>query len=177
MKPPPPKIPDAFLRALPQGISLVEHHGQGFLAVGSVRCPAGHELIDEDVRIHGQPSIRFAIDTGASRGRIYVDPFWGGHDKLYDFIPVATRTQPVLRASCPECGTSLIARRPCGVPGCTCEEAILLTLPDGRNRIWVCARLGCAGHHFEVADLPSVISTVLDDINYYTQDDDIFHGI
>jgi len=177
MKLPQRKIPESFLHALPQGIALVQRHGQDFLAVESVRCPQGHELIAEDVCIHGQPSIRFAIDTGASRGHIHVDPFWGGHDKLYDFIPVATRSQPVLRASCPECGTSLIARRPCNVAGCTCDEAILLTLPDGRNRIWVCARLGCAGHHFEVADLPSVVSAVLDDINYYTQDDDIFHGI
>ena len=176
MTQPPPSIPDAFLRALPQGIVAVERRGRQFLAVGSARCPAGHELIDEDVRIHGRPSIRFAIDTGASRGCIHVDPFWGGHDKLYDFIPVATRTQPVLRASCPACGVSLTAHRPCGVPDCSCEEAIMLTLPDGANRIWVCARLGCAGHHFEVAGLPNVTSTQLDGINYYTRGDDVPHG-
>lgn len=52
----------------------------------------------------------------------------------------------------------------------------MLTLPDGGNRIWICARLGCVGHHVEVAGLPEVSSAQLDGINFYTRGDDVPHG-
>lgn len=177
MKLPQPKVPEAFLHALPDGITFIQRQGQEFLVIERVCCPAGHNLIDDAVRIHGQPSIRIEVDTGASRGRVYVDAFWGGHDKLYDFIPVITPAVPAVTAFCPHCGVPLITERACPMPGCGCTTSILFTLPDQRNRIQVCARLGCSGHHIELADLPGGIAALVDDINFFTHNDDLFQGI
>jgi hypothetical protein len=112
---------------------------------------------------------------------MFVDAFWGGHEKLYGFIP-----EPgIVAAACPSCGCSLIAKRECP-EGC-CDQCIVLSLPGG-NKIFVCARLGCPGHHLHIAEMPESVIAQVDDINFSKQDvrdanyfsapsDDIFRGI
>lgn len=177
MKLPQSKVPEAFLHALPEGIKFIHRRGQEFLVVETVCCPAGHSLVEEDVRIHGEPSIQIEVDTGASRGRVYIDAFWGGHDKFYDFIPVLAPNAATIQAFCPVCGVSLLAELACSQPGCDSTKAILFTLPDGKNKIWVCARLGCSGHHLEIPNLPGDIAELVDDINFFCHNDDLFQGI
>jgi hypothetical protein len=137
--------------------------------------------MDDAVKIHGEPSIKMQIETGDVGGLMFVDAFWGGHEKLYGFIP-----EPgIVRAACPSCGRSLIVEQECP-EGC-CGECIVLALP-GDNRISVCARLGCPGHHLHIAEMPESIVAQLDDINlsheairdanyFSAPTDDIFRGI
>lgn len=175
-------IPTEFLEMLPEGFLFLKKHGRRFLVVEEVTCPEGCSLMDHAVRIHGEPSIKLQIETGDVGGRMFVDPYWGGHEKLYGFIP----KPGIVKAACPSCGGSLIVRRECP-EGC-CDESIVLALP-GDNRIFVCARLGCPGHHLHIADIPEAIIAQVDDINFSkqgiqdenyffnTQLDDVFRGI
>lgn len=174
--PPCPRVPDDLLRALPTGIACVRRQDREFLVAERVCCPAGHSLMDDAVRIHGVPSIKFAVDTGSGHGHIYVDAVWGGHDKLYDFMPTAPSAQPLV-ASCPHCGSSLNIPWRCARPGCGSASAILLALPGGRNRILVCARLGCAGHHLDAEGVEPGAVAAIDDIHYFGFVDDLFGGI
>jgi len=172
------KIPVEFLSSLPEGIKFVNKHGRGYLIVDEIYCPQGHDLVAESVRIHGEPSIRIEVDTGASRGLVFVDAFWGGHAKLYGFIPVISDGMPILRAFCPECGVDLVVERECNLEGCGSGSSIVLALPGGRNKIYVCAKLGCAGHHIEIVELPEDLAGQVDEINYFgAQPDDVFQGI
>jgi hypothetical protein len=174
-------IPTEFLEMLPEGFLFLQKQGKHFLVVEEVTCQAGCSLMDDAVKIHGEPSIKLQIETGDVAGRMFVDAFWGGHEKLYGFIP----KPGIISAACPSCGRSLMVRRECP-EGCG-DECIVLTLP-GDNKIFVCARLGCPWHHLHIADMPESIIAQVDDINlshegirdvtYFSPpDDDTFRGI
>ena len=172
------KIPVEFLSALPEGIKFVNKRGRGYLIVDEIYCPQGHDLVADSVRIHGEPSIRIQLDTGLSRGLAFVDAFWGGHAKLYNFIPILSDEMPILSACCPECGANMVVERKCSIEGCDSAHSIVLSLPGQRNKIYVCARLGCPGHHIEIVQLPEELTGQVDQINYFgAQSDDVFQGI
>lgn len=166
MKLVPRHIPDHFLNALPEGIQFVRRHQQDFLVAESLFCPRGHSLMAEVVRIHGEPSIRIRLEVGRNQGLAFIDAFWGGHTKLYAFIPDLAEPAPVVRAFCPVCGADMVVEAPCGHAGCACRRAIVFHLPGGANRIHVCARLGCAGHRMEIARLSRRVLDQVSAINY-----------
>ena len=172
------RVPPEFLREIPEGIKFVNKQGHDFLIVDKVLCPAGHDLMAANVRIHGEPSICLKVNTGESQGLVYVDAFWGGHDKLYDFIPVLSEERTLVEVSCPACGVDMLVEKKCRHEGCISNKAIVMTLPGGKNKIYACAKLGCPGHHIELVDVPEKVSDQVDGINYFgTSADEIFQGI
>ncbi len=166
MKLVPRHIPEHFLKTLPEGIKFVRRHHQDFLVAESLTCPRGHSLMADVVRIHGEPSIRIRLDVGHSGGLAFIDAFWGGHAKLYAFIPDVAGPAPVVGAFCPVCGADMVADAPCGHEGCACRRAIVFALPGGANRIYVCARLGCAGHRMEIVHVSRRVLKQVSAINY-----------
>ena len=84
-------IPKEFLSHIPRGIKYVMRNGKDFLVVEQVFCPNGHSLMVDHVRLHGEPSICLRLRIGKDEGMIYLDSFWGSHDKLYNFIPESER--------------------------------------------------------------------------------------
>ena len=132
----------------------------------------------EVVRIHGEPSISIRVQVGKSEGLIFIDAFWGGHAKLYNFIPDIVSAGSTVKAFCPVCGVSLIEEDPCAQMGCNCDRAIVFGLPGMANKICVCAKLGCPGHRLEISDLPHKLLDQVSKINYFgAQDNDIFMEI
>jgi hypothetical protein len=160
------EIPQHFIQALPRGLKFVRRDGKRFMVAENLRCPRGHSLMVRSVRIHGEPSIHLRVRVGRSAGDIFVDAFWGGHAKLYNFVPDLSGENPLTRAFCPTCGTGLVVENACHFRHCRSRHAILLALPGGKNRIYVCARLGCPGHRIELARLPHEVSAELSEVNY-----------
>ncbi len=161
------EIPVELLRKLPAGIKVVNRGGQEFLVIEDVRCPEGHSLSVDSVRIHGEPSIKLHVKVKDDEGSIFVDAFWGSHAKLFSFLPTDIDGQPVVQASCPVCGVSLMEKRACVLEECGGEDSILLRLPNGRDEIHVCARLGCPGHEIKLAELPAHVSREVSEINFF----------
>ncbi|MDD5676680.1 MAG: hypothetical protein PHW60_01650 [Kiritimatiellae bacterium] len=171
-------IPDHFLKALPEGVKFVRRHQSDFLVAEQINCPRGHSLMAEVVRIHGEPSIRIRVQVGKSEGLVFIDAFWGGHAKLYNFIPDIISAGSVIKALCPVCGVSLIVADHCAQMGCKCDQAIVFALPGKTNKIYVCARLGCPGHRMEISALSHKVLAQVSKINYFgAQDNDIFMEI
>ena len=178
MELPSKKIPQEFLSSMPDGIKLEQKQERIFLVVEKILCPEGHDIIEDKVQIHGEPSIRVKADTGKSCGHLYIDAFWGGHRKLFDFVPVFDSENMDLSVSCPICDTSLMVKRNCNYEGCDSQDSFILPFPGGQNKIYVCARLGCPGHHIEVQEVSGNIIEQVDEINYFqTYEDDLFQGI
>lgn len=161
------EIPVEFLRAIPEGLKLVNRHGREFLVVESVSSRRGTPLITESVRIHGEPSIRIGLRLGDQEGLIFVDAFWGSHAKLYGFLPETADRDHVVDAYVPDTGESLMIDRQCDIEGCSCMRGIELVLPGGKNVIHVCARLGCPGHRLMLSDMPEPITDSLSGINFF----------
>jgi hypothetical protein len=179
MKLSPRKIPDTFARAIPRGFRLVNRQGHDFLLVESVFCPKGHNLVVDSVRIHDEASIKLKIVVGGQSGLLFADAFWGSHAKLFGFLPSMPAKEPQFaEAHCPYCDASLAERYACAQKGCGSEKSILLVLPGGKNKIHVCARLGCPGHVLDIVDLPNQVVKAVSGINYFgAGGDDLFGGI
>lgn len=160
-------IPVEFLQAMPEGMKLVNRHGNEFLVVEAVYSRDRTPLVSESVRIHGEPSIRLAVTVGESKGLIFVDAFWGSHAKLWGFLPSQTDDDQIVSAAVPETGESLMIERTCDVEGCSCTRGIELVLPGGENTIQVCARLGCPGHRIVLADLAKPVEDSVSGINFF----------
>ncbi len=162
----PKPIPEHFLKALPDGIKFVRKHHQDFLVAESLACPRGHGLMSEDVRIHGEPSIRLRIEIGRGDGLIFIDAFWGGHAKLYSFVPDLAAAGPLVKAFCPVCGADMLVPAACAHPGCTADRAIVFHLPGGANKIYVCARLGCPGHRMDIVHVARRVLAQVGEIQF-----------
>ncbi|TVR03732.1 MAG: hypothetical protein EA403_06400 [Spirochaetaceae bacterium] len=161
------EIPVEFLQRLPDGIKIVKRHGKEFMVVEQVLGPGGENLMSDAVHIHGEPSIRLGVRINGQEGLIFVDAFWGGHAKLYSFVPDLAGAAAEVDAFVPETRASLMVNRACDVDGCDCTRSIVLTLPDGKSRVYVCARFGCPGHAIEIADLPPTVSQTISSINFF----------
>ena len=173
----PRDIPIEFLQVIPEGIKLVSRHGHPYLVVERAEDMAGNSIIDDVVRIHGEPSIKLKVKIGKSSGYLFVDSYWGSHAKLYSFIPDFTEGASV-EASSPIDGTSLMVPWECPIDGCGEKNGILLTLPGGQNRIIVCGKLGCPGHHIDITRLAEGVSESISNINYFGfGEDDPFTGL
>lgn len=160
-------IPQEFLNHLPKGIKYVMKNGKDFLVVEQVFCPEGHSLMVDHVHLHNEVSIKVIARIGNNEGKVFLDAFWGSHDKLYSFIPKKKELSKKNDILCPVCNCSLIVKReiPCEMCGET--KFIVLCLPGSYNRIELCAKLGCPEHHLIVHDVSERVSEIVSDINYF----------
>jgi len=174
-----PRIPDEFIRAIPRGFRLVKKQGHDFLLVESLFCPNGHNLIVDSVRIHDEASIKLKVVINDESGFVYVDAFWGSHAKLFSFIPKTSGKEPVFAEPyCPYCDALMIEHYACTQKGCGSEKSVLLMLPGGKNKIHVCAKLGCPGHVLDLKDMPRELVRSVSVINYFGAGvNDLFGGV
>ena len=175
----PNKIPPEFIQSIPKGFRLIKREGADYLLVESIFCPHGHNIIVDSVRIHDEASIKLKVVINGASGFIFVDSFWGSHEKLFSFVPPVAAGQEVYAdACCPYCEASLIEEYACSAEGCGSKRSFQLLLPGSKNKIHICARLGCPGHHLEVTDLPYQLINSIDQINFFGfGSDEHFGGI
>jgi len=173
------KIPDEFIRAIPRGFRLVNKKGHDYLLVESLFCPNGHNLIVDSVRIHGESSIKLQAVVNQQSGFLFVDAFWGSHSKLFSFIPrISEKGSVYVEIHCPYCNAEMMEQYSCAQKGCGSEKGVVLLLPGGKNKIHVCARLGCPGHVLDTKDLPARLARSVSVINYFgAGPEDPFGGI
>ena len=161
-------IPQEFLNNIPRGMKYVMRNGKDFLVVEQVFCPNGHSLMVDNVRLHGEPSITMTLRVGNTEGTVFLDSFWGSHDKLYSFIPdladVDAERNDVL---CPSCGSTMLTRVKKGCKTCGESRLIVLHLPGAQNKIMLCAKLGCPWHRIVAEDISHKYTEMVDDINYF----------
>jgi two-component system, NtrC family, sensor kinase len=83
-------------------ITLPPH---GLAQVRAAVCPKRHDLMDNDIRIYGLPTIRVKAASNNNVGVMYLDPVYGKHRHQYE-IEIGSGRQ--LQISCPQCDASLI---------------------------------------------------------------------
>ena len=161
------EIPDEFLKNLPRGIKYIRRNGKDYLVVEQVFCPNGHSLMVDNVRLHGQSSIKLGLLVHDASGFIFVDSYWGSHDKLYSFIPsLKDLTSGEIDVQCPICNDSLIVEHS-KCKECGSTKFIEMLLPGGFNKIVVCSKLGCPEHELIARDFSPEISEIVSDINFF----------
>ncbi|MEJ5351752.1 MAG: ATP-binding protein [Melioribacteraceae bacterium] len=78
---------------------------KGIVHVKAALCPKNHNLIDNDHKIGGLPSIKIKMKTNGNEGFLFLDPVYG-RSKHYFGIPI--EKNETIKLSCPICDLSLI---------------------------------------------------------------------
>jgi hypothetical protein len=161
-----PEIPEALKRSLPPGLRLVKRGDAELLVVEELLCPKGCSLITPTVKIHGVNAISLRIRAGEVSGLLFLDAFWGGHKKLFDFMFEGEVRDPVVEGLCPHCGLPMNVEGACTWEGCHSQWMVQFHLPDGASRILACARWGCPGHQLVAEELDKEVLEHVSGINF-----------
>ena len=93
-------------------LALIRLSLHGLAPVRGAVCPRKHDLMDEDVKIGGLPTVRVKAVSGPAEGLVHLDPVYGKHRHQYGEL----KGLKDARVSCPQCSTSLIE------PGARCPK-------------------------------------------------------
>ncbi|MFH1052694.1 MAG: NAD(P)H-dependent oxidoreductase subunit E [bacterium] len=106
----------------------------------NVSCKAcNHDLMDPEVLIDGQPSIRLTASFKRRHGSLWLSPIYGSHNiKSEHKIP----EDYIVNIFCPHCHVELTHGLNC--PDCG-ETMVPMKVKDG-GIIQICPKKGCPGH-------------------------------
>jgi len=85
--------------------SLISLSPRGRAQVKTAVCPKRHDLMDNETRSYGLPTIRVKAVSNGNEGVINLDPVYGKHRHQYG---IEIENGRDLQVSCPQCNTSLI---------------------------------------------------------------------
>ncbi len=88
-------ISTAQMRLSPYGITHIK----------KALCPKRHDLMDNEIKIDGMPSIKIRIKTAAEEGIVNLDPVYG---KGHHIFGINGETNKDIQVSCPQCNISLL---------------------------------------------------------------------
>ena len=105
-------ISTSLLRLSPYGITHIK----------KATCPKRHDLMDNEIKIDGMPSIKIKIKNGDNEGFVNLDPVYGKGHHIFGITPDIKND---VQVSCPQCNISLIEHDKkcpkCGSPVYTFE--------------------------------------------------------
>lgn len=87
------------------GASVISLSAHGLAPIKAAVCPKRHDLMDNDVRSYGLPTIKVRVVSNGHDGMVNLDPVYGRHRHQYGIEIDAGKK---LQVSCPQCNTSLV---------------------------------------------------------------------
>lgn len=161
-------IPQEFLSNIPRGMKYVMRNGKDFLVVEQVFCPAGHSLMVDNVRLHGEPSICMTLRVGGAEGAVDPGLVLGQPRQALQFHPQSHGRGPgEEQRPVPLVRLSLVTRMKKGCKTCGSNHIIVMHLPGAQNKIMACAGLGCPWHRIVAEEVSHKYTEMVDDINYF----------
>lgn len=116
--------------------SLVSLHPRGITQIKSALCTKGHNLMDQEVKIKGMPTIRLQAKAGNKEGYINLDPIYGRNRNHYG---IKLNSGEKVEVSCPKCNVSLLDKnKKCPI----CGGPIYYFEVPGKGRFEGCAVKG-----------------------------------
>ena len=109
----------------------------GITQIRKAVCPKGHNLIDEDHKIDGMPSIKVKVGSKRSEGYIHLDPIYGRQEHHYG---IHFENEEIIKFYCPECGISLIDETKKGPD--EKSPVYSISIPD-QGEIFGCTKYPC----------------------------------
>lgn len=77
----------------------------GIAQIKTAVCPKRHDLIDNDIKINGMPTIKLKVTSNNNEGFVNFDPVYGKHRHQYG---IEIKKGKDIQVSCPKCNISLI---------------------------------------------------------------------
>lgn len=118
----------------------------GITQIKNAECPKGHNLIDENHRINGLPSIKVKVNFGNNTGFIHLDPIYGRDNNHYG---IALPKNRAIHLTCPECDIPLTdPDRKCEV----CSTEIYKIIIPGQGALLGCTKVNCNWQKWDFVD-------------------------
>jgi two-component system, NtrC family, sensor kinase len=119
----------------------------GITHIKKATCPKRHDLMDNEIKIEGMPSIRLRVKNNGHEGFVNLDPFYGKKQHHYG---IDVNTKKSLDILCPQCGISLI-KEDAKCPVCQ-SPTYILNIPNN-GQIEGCLNKECGWQRWEAIDL------------------------
>ncbi|MFH0908849.1 MAG: ATP-binding protein [bacterium] len=118
----------------------------GVMQIKQAVCTKRHNLIDNEVRFDGKPSIRIKARCDGQEGFVHIDPMYG---KAAHRHGVTFDDQKKVQFVCPECSVSLVIEgRACP----QCGAAVLTFEAPPKGLVETCTRKGCGWQRWADVD-------------------------
>jgi two-component system, NtrC family, sensor kinase len=129
--------------------TLLKLSPYGITHIKKATCSKRHDLMDNDFKIDGMPSIKLKIISNGNEGFVNLDPVYGRNKHHFDFSFKHGASKD-FQIACPKCGISLIeANKKC--PECN-APVYNLEIPSQGN-IEGCLTKDCSWQKWEAVDL------------------------
>ncbi|MFC2103659.1 ATP-binding protein [Bacteroidota bacterium] len=126
--------------------SMISLSPYGIAQIKNAACPKRHDLIDNEVKIDGLPTIRVKAITAGNEGYINLDPVYGKHKHQYGIV---IKKGKGVQMSCPKCNISLI-EKDLRCPKCESEVYAFEVSPEGLFK--GCTNPECDWEKWDVVD-------------------------
>ncbi|MFZ0452590.1 MAG: ATP-binding protein [Ignavibacteriaceae bacterium] len=132
-------ISTALLKLSPYGITHIK----------KATCPKRHDLMDNEFKIDGMPSIKLKIISDGNEGYVNLDPVYGRNKHHFD-LSFNLQGKKDFQVVCPKCGISLVeAGKKC--PECD-APVYSLDVPSQGN-VEGCITKECSWQKWEAVDI------------------------
>ncbi len=130
------KISTKFIKLSPYGI----------IHIKKAVCPKRHDLMDNEIKIDGMPSIKLKTYSSGKEGIIHLDPVYGKHRDHFNGAEINDDTQIL----CPECNYSLmVPNKQCPV----CNSPVFTFEIPSQGMYESCVSKECQWEKWEAIDL------------------------
>ncbi len=131
-------------------IAIITNHislaPYGTAQIKKAQCPKRHNLLDNEVRIDGIPSIKVKVHFNDEDSIIHLDPVYGKIRNIYDNNYKEKKDSQYL---CPECNTSLLMEK----KHCPkCDSPVIGIEVPGQGFYEVCSTKGCPYEKWDYVD-------------------------
>jgi two-component system NtrC family sensor kinase len=127
----------SVIKLSPYGITHIKH------AV----CPKRHELIDNETKIDGMPSIKLKVYSEGTQGFINLDPVYGRNHHIFHFPMNLEKDYKIV---CPKCEISLMEE---GKRCPDCNAPVYNFEVPSRGNVQGCLGKNCSWQKWEAVDI------------------------
>ncbi len=131
------------LKIKSEKISLIPY---GVKQIKRATCPKGHNLMDDEHKIDGMPSIKLLAKSGKNEGFVHLDPIYGRHQHHYG---IQLKENEILKLYCPVCGVSLIDEEE---KGPHCGAPVYKILIPNQGTLVGCTKYQCSWQKWDYID-------------------------
>ena len=118
----------------------------GVTTITSATCPKGHDLLDQDHKIDGRPSIKLKAKSLKNEGFIHLDPVYGNHNHHFG---IEFDINEPIKLYCPHCGIPLIYENDTGPD---CGAPIYNILIPNQGILKGCTIFNCGWQKWDYVD-------------------------
>ncbi len=126
--------------------SLTRLSPYGILQIKQALCPKGHELMDQETRIDGLPTVKLKLRVNGKETFVYLDPIYG-KNRIKLELPV--HADDKIEILCPKCNISLVdPKEKCS----RCNAPVYVLEIPGKGELRGCFTSDCSWQYWDYVE-------------------------